>query len=315
MARRTRRKSLLSGKQKAVLTVIVVVLLIAAALVMHFMGVLDDLILMLTGDEKPREPISVEGEMEIHVIDCGQADCILLLSEQEVMLVDTGDDNDYTDTIINYLKDFNISKIDYLILTHADSDHIGGAPEIINEFEIGKCIMPDFVKTTEIYKNTLNALSQNNVDCELPEPGSSFTVGEASCKILAPLDTYKHCNDTSVVIRVDFGKRSVLLTGDAEKESEADIVSEYSASELKVDVLKSGHHGSRTSSSEALLDKCDPEYAVISCGEGNDYGHPHGETIDRYESYGIKYYRTDIHGTIIIETDGESLTFKTERAA
>ena len=307
MARRTRRKSLLSGKQKAVLTVIVVVLLIAAALVMHFMGVLDDLILMLTGDEKPREPISVEGEMEIHVIDCGQADCILLLSEQEVMLVDTGDlDNDYTDKIINYLKDFNISKIDYLILTHADSDHIGGAPEIINEFEIGKCIMPDFVKTTKIYENTLNALSQNNVDCELPEPGSSFTVGEASCKILAPLDTYKDCNDTSVVIRVDFGKRSVLLTGDAEKESEADIVSEYSASELKVDVLKSGHHGSRTSSSEALLDKCDPEYAVISCGEGNMYGHPHNEVLSALENLNSKIYRTDTKGNITFYiVDGE----------
>jgi len=354
MARR-KSKSLLSKKQKAVLSLVLLALLIIAVAAMYFMGVLDDILNMLSGeaapdepstdepstdepstdepstdepstdepstdepstDEPSREPVSVEGEMEIHVIDCGQADCILLLSEDEVMLVDTGDlDDDYTNKIINYLKDFNITSIDYLILTHADSDHIGGAPEIINEFDIGKCIMPDFVKTTKIYENTLKALSDNQVDCELPTPGDIFTVGEASCKILAPLKDYKDCNDSSVVIRVDFGKRSVLLTGDAEKESEADIASTYSSADLKVDVLKSGHHGSRTSSSTGLLDKADPEYAVISCGEGNSYGHPHEETIERYESYGITTYRTDLLGTIVLTTDGTSLEFEFEKAS
>lgn len=321
-----------SKKNKLSIEVVVIVLVLAfilaaAAAIMHFAGVLDDVLGMLNidlpfletpddGDTPPREPVSVEGEMEIHVIDCGQADSILLLSEDEVMLVDTGDLKDsYTNKIINYLKSFNITKIDYLILTHADSDHIGGAPEIINEFDVEKCIMPDFVKTTKIYENTLLALAENEVDCSVPVPGEVFKIGEASCKVLAPLDDYEDCNDTSVVIRVDFGARSVLLTGDAEKESEADIVATYTKADLKVDVLKSGHHGSRTSSSEALLDLCDPEYAVISCGDGNSYGHPHPETLDKYDDYGIEYYRTDLHGTVIIKTDGETLTITTEKTA
>lgn len=314
-------------KTNILLALILVTVLVIAAVVLYMAGVLDNVLAMLNidlpflkspddGDTPPREPVSVEGEMEIHVIDCGQADSILLLSEDEVMLVDTGDLKDsYTNKIINYLKSFNITKIDYLILTHADSDHIGGAPEIINEFDVEKCIMPDFVKTTKIYENTLLALAENEVDCSVPVPGEVFKIGEASCKVLAPLDDYEDCNDTSVVIRVDFGARSVLLTGDAEKESEADIVATYTKADLKVDVLKSGHHGSRTSSSEALLDLCDPDYAVISCGDGNSYGHPHPETLDRYDDYGIEYYRTDLHGTVIIKTDGETLTITTEKTA
>ncbi len=308
MARRRSKK-----KTKNLYSALALAVLIVIVAILYFTGMLDGLI-ESPDDDTPREPTVVEGELKVHFLDVGQADCILVMSESEVMLVDTGDlDNDYTDKIINYLKDLGIDTIDYLVLTHPDSDHIGGAPEIITEFTVEKCYMPDFVKSTKIFESTLDALEAKSVTVALPEPGTVFTVGEASCKILAPLDTYDDCNDASVVIRLDFGNRSVLLTGDAEKESEADIVSTYSATDLKVDVLKSGHHGSRTSSSSGLLDKADPEYAVISCGEGNSYGHPHTETVDRYDEYGIITYRTDLLGTIVLTTDGDTLSFEFEK--
>ncbi len=306
---RTRRRKL--GKKQIVFAAILIVVLLIALLAMYFTGALDGIINDYFG-QRPTKP--VEGELNIHFIDVGQADCILTLSGDEVMLIDTGDlDDDYTDKIINYIKALGISKIDYLILTHPDSDHIGGAPEIINEFEISKCIMPDFVKSSKIYENTLSALDTNNVNVVEAIPGETFTVGEADCKILAPLKAYKNANEVSVVIRLDFGETSVLLTGDAEKESEADMVAEYSKSELEVDVLKSGHHGSSTSSSRPLLNATQPKYAVISCGTGNTYGHPHDETIERYEEYNIEYYRTDLNGTVILKTDGETITFECEK--
>ncbi len=301
-------------KQKSAYSALAIIALLIIVAVLYFTGALDGILASLNASDTPREPTVVEGELKIHFLDVGQADCILVMSEDEVMLVDTGDrDTDYTNKIINYLKDLGIDTVDYLVLTHPDSDHIGGAPEIINEFTVEKCIMPDYTKTTKIFESTLDALEEREVEVVAPTVGEVFTVGEASCKILAPLKDYEDCNDASVVIRLDFGERSVLLTGDAEKESEADIAATYSAADLKVDVLKSGHHGSRTSSSSGLLDKADPDYAVISCGEGNSYGHPHVETVDRYDEYGITYYRTDISGTIILTTDGVSLEFEFEK--
>jgi len=314
MARKLSKK-----KKEALYSALGLILVLIIAAILYFSGILDPFLAEPdTPDtpDTPDAPNTPEGELKIHFIDVGQADCILVMAGGEVMLVDTGDtDNDYTDKIIDYLKALNISTIDYLVLTHPDSDHIGGAPEIINGFTVEKCYMPSFVKTTKIFENTLDALEDRSVDVLLPEVGSVFKVGEASCKILAPLEEYDDCNDASIVIRLDFGSRSVLLTGDAEKESEADIASTYSSADLKVDVLKSGHHGSRTSSSTGLLDKADPEYAVISCGEGNSYGHPHEETIERYESYGITTYRTDLLGTIVLTTDGTSLEFEFEKAS
>lgn len=260
-------------------------------------------------------PELTEGELQVHIIDVGQADAILVLSEDKVMLVDTGDlDDGYTEKIINYIKSFNIDAIDYLVLTHPDSDHIGGAPEIFAEFEIKNCIMPDFAKTTKIYENTLDAIeAEEGLNLIEAVPDYDFKVGEAKCRILAPIEKYSDANEASVVIRLVFGERSVLLTGDAEKESEADMVKRYSASELKADVLKSGHHGSSTSSSEALLDKVDPDYAIISCGEGNKYGHPHDETIERYEEYEIEVYRTDEDGTVIVKIKDNKITITKEK--
>ena len=306
MAKRKRTKRNVNNYYKILSVIIALAVLIAG----YFLG-LDDLIFADGG----RVTAPAEGELIVRFIDVGQADSILVMSSDEVMLIDTGDmDDDYTEKIISYIENLGIKEIDYLILTHPDADHIGGAPEIIGAFDIINCIMPDYSKTTKIYENTLAALeAEEGVNVIEATPAYTFTVGEAVCKILAPLDEYKDANDASVVIRLDFGKRSILFTGDAEKESEEDIVAKYSASELKVDVLKSGHHGSRTSSSTELLDKADPDYAVISCGTDNDYGHPHKETIDRYQKYGITVYRTDKQGTVILSIKDDKLNFITEK--
>ena len=284
---------------KALTIVVAIVLAIAA----YFFGF---------GD---RDVAPTEGELWVRFIDVGQADCILVMSKDEVMLIDTGDlDDDYTDKIIKYIENFGITEIDYLVLTHPDSDHIGGAPEIIDRFVIKNCIMPDYAKSTKIYENTIAALErEEGVNVIESVPGYTFSVGEASCKVLAPLDEYDDANEISAVIRLDFGERSILFTGDAEKDSEADMVERYSAAELKVDVLKSGHHGSSTSSSEAFLNKVDPDYAVISAGVGNSYGHPHSETVERYEKHGITVYRTDIHGTVTLNIANGKISFIVEK--
>ena len=266
------------------------------------------------GPDVGSDPIPVSGSLKVHFIDVGQADCVLVETSGSYMLIDTGDtDNDYTEKIINYLDNVGVETLDYLILTHPDADHIGGAPEIINEYKIGHCIMPDFTKTTKIFESTIDALEENQVDVIEAVPGFEFIAGEADCRILAPLNEYDDANDASVVIKMIFGSTSFLLTGDAEKESEADIVEYYSAEQLKSTVMKSGHHGSRTSSSEALLEAVDPDFIVISCGEDNKYGHPHEETIDRYEEMGIPYYRTDISGTVIVSSDGENVSVTCEK--
>lgn len=311
-----RKKKKNKAVKKILAAVIFVAIILIATLLVYLFGGADAIRawLGIEPEEEPRVPTAVDGTMNLHFIDIGQGDCMLLESDGNYMLIDTGDISDtYTAKIIDYLEGRGIETIEYLILTHPDADHIGGAPDIINTFKVNHCIMPDFTKTTKIFEKTIDALEENEVDVIEAEPDYEFKVGEAECEILAPLKKYDDPNEASVVLKVYFGSNSFLLTGDAEKESEADMTEYYSASQLKADVLKSGHHGSRTSSSEGFLEAVDPELIVISCGEGNSYGHPHKETIDRYEQMEITYYRTDIVGTVVITSDGEELKVTTEK--
>jgi len=298
--------------KKKIYSIVITAIVLIAALIAYLIGggALSDLI----GGGYQRPVTTVEGSLEVHFIDVGQADSILVRSENANMLIDTGDlDDECTSKIIGYLDGFGISKLDYLVLTHPDADHIGGAPEIINEFNVVKCIMPDFSKDTQIFTNTLSALDEKDVEVIEAVPNYEFTVGEAECRILAPLEEYKDANDMSAVIQLYFGSKSILFTGDAEAESEADMVKKYTSEDLKADVLKVGHHGSSTSTTQAFIDLVNPEYAVISCGKDNKYGHPHDEIIDLLEKNKITYYRTDISGTVILKTDGKTITVTQEK--
>lgn len=278
-------------------------------------GQLSDLLPPPPGGDAPSDlpnPAPTAGELVIHFIDVDQADAILIMDGDKTVMIDTGNwpDDAHKEYMLKYMKDLGIAVIDYLILTHPDADHIGGAPEVINTFEVKNCIMPDCVKTTKVFERTVAALENRNVNVLLPNPGDGYTLNNAALSILAPLsEKYSDTNDYSVVFRLQYGERSILFTGDAEAASEAEMVNRYSAQDLKADVLKVGHHGSRTSSSDSFLRLVDPDYAVISCGVENSYGHPHSAVINRLNARGIEIFRTDTDGTIILTTDGETLEF------
>ena len=319
------KRRMTKKRKRALATFVVVAVLIIAALaagvVMKGLGIIDSVTDIFSMFSQSGEGLGgntpvVEGSLNVHLIDVGQADSILLMTSGANMLIDTGDlDDDYTDKIIDYLKKQGVSRLDYLVLTHPDADHIGGAPEIINEFEVVRCIMPDHAKTTDIYENTISALEDNNVEVIEGKSGESFEFGDTLCNVLAPIDIdgSESANNASVVIKLTHGENTFLFTGDAEEESEEKMLEKYSASDLEADFLKAGHHGSETSSTEAFLDAVRPKYAFISCGEGNKYGHPDSVTLDKFAEREIEYYRSDINGTLIVISDGTTLTLTPEK--
>lgn len=263
--------------------------------------------------QNPQAPTPTEGELSVHFLDVGQADAILILDGDKTMMIDTGDWPNGEDKayMLSYIESLGITVIDYLVLTHPDADHIGGAPEVINTFDVKNCIMPNATKTSAVFERTIKALEDNEVNVILPVPGDDYTLKNASFRILAPInEKYKDSNDYSVVLRMQYGEKSILFTGDAETLSESEMLEKYTAADLKADVLKVGHHGSSTSSTQTFLDLVDPDYAVISCGVGNSYGHPHSAVIDRLNARELALFRTDTQGTIVLKTDGKELSLE-----
>lgn len=242
--------------------------------------------------------------VRVHFLDVGQGDSIFIeLTDGKSMLIDAST-AEYGEGIADYIKDNGYSKIDYLVATHPHADHIGGMQDIVEQLEIGEIYMPKASSTTKTYKNLLKAIKAKGNKINTAKAGNTiYSDSSLGIDILAPnSDSYEEINDYSVVIKLVYGSKSFLFTGDAEKLSENEITADVSA-----DVLKVGHHGSSTSSSDKFIKRVNPEYAVISCGEGNSYGHPHKETIKTLNKYDIEIFRTDTMGTIIAQTDGENL--------
>lgn len=242
--------------------------------------------------------------VRVHFLDVGQGDSIFIeLTDGKSMLIDAST-AEYGEGIADYIKDKGYSKIDYLVATHPHADHIGGLQDVVEQLEIGEIYMPKASSTTKTYKNLLKAIKAKGNKINTAKAGNIiYSDSSLGIDILAPnSDSYEEINDYSVVIKLVYGSKSFLFTGDAEKLSENEITADVSA-----DVLKVGHHGSSTSSSDKFIKRVNPEYAVISCGEGNSYGHPHKETIKTLNKYDIEVFRTDTMGTIIAQTDGESL--------
>lgn len=244
--------------------------------------------------------------LEIHFIDVGQGDAILLKCGGQAMLIDAGG-NDKGTLVQNYIQKQDIQKLDYVISTHPDSDHCGGLDVVLYKFDCGTIIMPEYTKATNTCRDVIDTLKAKGYSPTLPAAGTSYPFGGASFTILAPLQTADEANNNSVAIMLEHGEKRFLFTGDAEAEEENDIISSGLLADC--DVYKAGHHGSRSSSSAALLDAVTPEYCVISCGENNSYGHPHAETLNNLRIRGIKVFRTDEQGSIVCTSDGKSLAW------
>ena len=251
-----------------------------------------------------KEPVN--GELEIHFLDVGQADCTLVKCDGYTMLIDTGIDDQGT-KIQNYLRKQGIDRLDYLVLTHSDADHIGSADVILTKFDIGTIFMSDFEKDTKTYKNLLKLIEDNQIHYLSPAVGNVYALGSASFQILAPNDDYDKPNNTSIALLITHGENTFLFTGDAEKASEEDMLN--NGFSLAADVFHAGHHGSKTSNTQEFIDAVMPRYAVISCGVDNAYGLPDAEVLNRFREKEMMVYRTDEQGTVVATSNGEKITF------
>ncbi len=246
----------------------------------------------------------------VHFIDVGQAESILVESGQHFMLVDAGEAYN-AETVIEYLKDRGVRELDLVVATHPHSDHIGGMAAVISAFPVDTLIMPRVIHTSTIYENLLTTIAEEDLAITAPEPGKEFSLGDSKVKVLGPNgQSYSNLNNYSVVLKISLGATSFLLTGDAEALAEQEMID--AGFDLSAAVLKVGHHGSVTSTSDVFLSEVSPQFAVISVGALNTYGHPHRETRELLEANSIPVYRTDQCGSIVAASDGSEITFSTE---
>lgn len=248
--------------------------------------------------------------LKVHYLDVGQGDSIFVeLPNNETMLIDAAESYQ-SENIINYLKNLNYQKIDYVIGTHPHTDHIGGLKDIINTFEIGKIYMPKVGSTTKTYESLLMAIKDKNLKINTAKAGTSIIDTDAlKINILAPnSETYTELNNYSVVTKITYGTTKFLFMGDAEKLSENEIKENVTA-----DVIKIGHHGSNTSSSIDFIKKVNAKYGIISVGLNNKYNLPKEETITNWENSGTKIYLTSTNGTIRASSDGTNIKIESEK--
>ncbi|OSA95066.1 UNVERIFIED_ORG: MBL fold protein [Clostridium botulinum] len=245
------------------------------------------------------------GDMKVHYIDVGQGDSELIQVDGKNILIDAGNNDSMA---YNYLKQLGIKKIDYIMATHPHSDHIGGMTQIINEFDIGEFYAPKVNHSTKTFENMIKALQNKGIKLTAPTPGDTLNLGNATLQFLAPNSAkYEDMNNYSIACKLKYGNTSYVFMGDAEALSEGEILAKQL--DISADVLKLGHHGSHSSTSQAFLDKINPKYAIVSCGKGNDYGHPHKETIDKLNTKNIEILRTDVSGTIVSTSNGNDISF------
>lgn len=250
-------------------------------------------------------------EMAVHFIDVGQGDSTLLQTPQGSVLVDCSE-SEYGDDVVEYLNAQGVTELEYFIITHPDSDHMGAAAYILEHITVKTFVMNGQEKSAKFFENALDVIEERDIDTMIAVPGDVITVGALQISVLGPyrLDfSEAEWNNASLILHATYGHRSFLLTGDAEEEGEEDLLKHHK-NELKCDVFSAGHHGSKTSNSQELLEAAMPSYVVISCGADNKYGHPHTEALDVFQSINATVYRTDLLGSIVFVTDGENLEKK-----
>lgn len=249
--------------------------------------------------------------LAVHYIDVGQGDSIYIKTPNgEDILIDGGN-KDGSD-VVSYLKKQKVNDIELMIATHPDADHIGGLDEVLKAFKVKSVYAPKVSHTTEAYKDFLNAVKAEKVKIQSAKSGVDLKIKGLTAKFVAPVKEYgKDLNNWSAVLYITYGKNTFLFTGDAEEQSEKDMLN--SKQSLKADVLKVGHHGAKETTTDAFLNAVQPKYAVISVGAKNSYKHPTNEVLNRLNKVKATVYRTDKHGSIIISSDGKKITVKTEK--
>ena len=251
--------------------------------------------------------------LTVHYIDVGQADCILLETDGQFMLIDGGNRDD-SQLVVSYLEQQGVQELEAVVCTHAHEDHVGGLPSVLAVYPTKTVYAPTKTYSSNIFDKFVYYTDQQGLEITIPAPGDSFLLGQAKITVMGPVKSYAEPNDTSIVLMVDFLESRFLFTGDMEKEAENDMLDYWGEKyNWNCDVLKSGHHGSSTSSSYRLIYATDPEYIVIPVGKDNSYGHPHRETIALYKDAGIPAFRTDELGHVIVTSDGYHVTLTWEK--
>lgn len=261
----------------------------------------------------PTPPIDPNGEqMAVHYIDVGQGDATLFQTALGSVLVDVGE-KEYGDDVVEYLKSQGVTELEYLFITHPDSDHMGCAAYVMQNIKVKRIVMNGQEKSAVFFEKALDEIEKQDIEAIIAAPGDVFKVGALTLTVYGPqrIDfSEAKWNNASLIIKAQYNLRSFLLTGDAEEDGEADLLNRYGVSALKCDVFQAGHHGSRTSNSLALLQTASPQFVVVSSGAGNSYGHPHEEALANFAKVGATVLRTDERGTIVFITDGEELYIK-----
>lgn len=242
--------------------------------------------------------------IKITYFDVGQADSILIQTNNENMLIDAGNNSDGSN-LVAYLKNEEINNFKYVVGTHAHEDHVGGMDDIIYNFNIEHFYMPDVISTTKTFEDILDALENKQVRFETPNIDDTFNLGEATIKVIYIGKDSNNLNNTSIVLKLKYKNAEFLFMGDLEKDIEKQLLDK----DIKADILKVGHHGSNTSSSKEFIEKVKPSISIISVGNNNKYNHPTKSTLDILNKNNSRVLRTDELGTIIVTSDGFKVNY------
>ena len=317
------KQTLRAGKRKLILRRALLCLIPIGILLLHFLpGFRSALSSVLPFIEPPHRVLDTTGCLAVHFISVGQGDATLIVTpEGEALLVDAGPPESASE-LVEYLKASGVASLSCLILTHPHPDHIGGALTVLRSFPvnavltngeagvIGATSTPetDAADSDVSFAGILQKyLVSVGLSAEIPACGSEYRFGSVTMTCLGPAARQQPENDMSLIFRLSYGNHTFLLTGDAEAAEETELLSRYSPDELRADVLKVGHHGSSTSSTDAFLDAVKPSIAVFSCGKNNSYGHPHTEVLAAFAARGAEILRTDLDGTVVLISDGETI--------
>lgn len=305
------RRKTSSKNTKTIATIIAVVLVL-------IVGALDYFGVINLSDEQTEISVSStasDAENTVSFVDVGQGNCTLAVSGDSAILIDAGE-TDKGEDVVSYLNAMNVTRLDYIIISHQHTDHMGGMIDVLNsDIEVGKIIMPEIPEkltpTSYTYTNLLTAIEEKGLSVRAARD-EQFEVGDFTVSTFAMEGDYSDLNNYSVVTKIETDAGSFIIMGDLETTAEKELLSKDA--DLSADVILVGHHGSSSSSSESLLESVNPSCAVISVGADNSYGHPNDATIERIENYTNSIYRTDLNGTIVFDCDGKDLSLSVEKS-